>query len=174
MGAGKTTVGRRVAHRLRFRFIDTDRYIEEKVGLTVPEIFARYGEPEFRRLEAEVVQELATMNKVVIATGGGMGANPDHIASLKQHALVICLWATPEVLYRRLRRSKNRPLLQVPDPLSRIRELLQQRMPVYRQADVLMNTGLRSLTELVRQVLYHFRLAQQDTPTQELHRQIRS
>lgn len=161
MGCGKTTVGRRVAQKLGFRFIDTDQEIEFRAGMTILEIFERYGEATFRDMEAKLVQELESVNDAVIATGGGMGANPQHLASLKKHSLVICLWASPEVLYARLSQSKNRPLLQVDDPRGKIEQLLKERLPVYRQADVIMNTGLRSLDELVKQVVHQFLIVRQ-------------
>jgi len=158
MGVGKTSVGKRAARRLGFRFVDTDLMIEAREGRSIPEIFAAEGEPYFRGLEAQVVAELASERGLVIATGGGLGANPEHLQNLKRHALVVCLWASPDIIWERVQRKKNRPLLAAPDPKARIRELLNRRMAVYRQADVLMNTGLRPLTLLVRQVVYHFRL----------------
>lgn len=159
MGCGKTTVGRKVAQRLHYQFIDTDHLIETRLGMKIPQIFEKYGEAFFRNIEAEVVKELSVIRRAVIATGGGMGANPHHLASLKQHSLVICLWATPEVLYERLKKSSDRPLLYVSNPKARIEELLKDRMPVYRQADVIMNTGLRSIEELVRQVIHHYKIS---------------
>lgn len=159
MGTGKTTVGQAVARQLGFEFVDTDRLIEERAALSIPEIFARFGEAGFRELERTVVEGLSERENTVIATGGGVGANPGHLASLKRHALVVCLWASPEVIWRRVRRHRHRPLLQVPDPLARIRELLAERQPVYRQADVLMNSGLRQLRQVIQGVVHQFRLA---------------
>lgn len=164
MGSGKTTVGQAVARRLRFRFVDTDQLIEQRAGMSIPEIFAKKGEPAFRELERQVVGELAGLSGAVIATGGGVGANPDHIRSLKRHALVVCLWVTPEVVWQRVRNQTHRPLLNVPNPRERIRQLLAEREPVYRQADVLMNSGLRHLNQVVHNVIYQFRLMTRDRP----------
>jgi len=159
MGSGKSTVGQAVAAQLHFELVDTDRLIETAAGMTVHEVFSRFGESAFRDLEKRVVADLARRRDTVIATGGGLGANPEHLASLKTHALVVCLWASAEVIWERVHHHTHRPLLQVPDPQGRIRELLAQREPVYRQADVLINTGLRQFREVVQQVIIHFHLA---------------
>lgn len=158
MGAGKSTVGQSVARQLRFDFVDTDQLIEARAGLPISEIFAQQGEAAFREIEDQVVVELAARDQTVIATGGGVGANAEHLASLKQHALVVCLWVSPEVVWRRVRNQHHRPLLQVPDPKARIEQLLAERTPVYRQADVLMNSGLRQLGQVVQNVIHQYRL----------------
>ncbi len=158
MGSGKSSVGHAVAKRLGFEFLDTDHLIERRAGLSIPEIFDRPGEAAFRELEREVVEELATRERIVISTGGGVGANPGLLASLKTHALVIWLWASPETIWERVRRQTHRPLLYVGDPESRIRELLAQREPLYRQADVLLNAEVRQTAEVADQVVHQFRL----------------
>lgn len=159
MGCGKSSVGRLVADRLRFTFVDTDTLIEERAGQRIPEIFAGRGEAGFRELEREVVVGLGHLGGQVIATGGGVGANPDLQASLKQHALVVWLWVSPDSIWRRVRHQPHRPLLQVPSPEARIRELLAARLPVYRQADVLINADARRPGEVADQVIKEFRLA---------------
>lgn len=156
MGTGKSTVGHMAAHQLGFAFTDTDRLIEALAGKPVAEVFAQDGEEAFRKLEMQVVADLARLDRTVVATGGGLGANPNHLASLKQHALVVCLCASPEVIWQRVHHNVHRPLLQVPDPRARIRELLAAREPVYRQADVLVNTGPRQLRDVVQHVLREF------------------
>ena len=164
MGTGKSTVGRIAAQWLKFAFVDTDAWVEARAGQTIPAIFAQEGEAAFRAYERQVVAQLAAERDTVIATGGGLGADPDNLASLRTHALVVCLWAPPEVIYERVRHLTHRPLLQVADPAARIRELLAQRTPVYKQADVLLNTATRRSGEVVRQVVHHFRLAQNRAP----------
>src|SRR5438552_14450990 len=99
------------------------------------------------------------MQKTVIATGGGLSANADNLASLKQHALVVCLWASPEVIWERVHSQTHRPLLQGPDGMAKIRELLAKREPFYRQADVLVNTEMRSIREVTQHVLHQFQMA---------------
>jgi shikimate kinase len=161
MGSGKTAVGRMAAAQLSFDFVDTDALIEAAAGLTIPEIFAKEGEAGFRNWERQVVRTLETRTRTVIATGGGLPTYDDHLDQLKRHALVVCLWASPETLYERVRHHDHRPLLQTPDPLARIRELLSRREPFYRQADVLIHTEQRSIREVVAQVVHAFRTHQQ-------------
>ncbi len=162
MGTGKSTAGRMAARRLRFDFVDTDVLVELRAGKSVAEVFVREGEAAFREYERQVVSDLATRRGTVIATGGGLGANPEHLASLKAHALVVCLWAPAEVINARMRNLKRRPLLQVPNTLERIRELLGQRTSVYQQADVLINTASRHSHEIAQLVIRHFLSARRD------------
>lgn len=167
MGTGKSTAGHLAAAQLGFKFLDTDELIEAHVGKPIPRIFAEDGEEVFRRIEREVAEELAQQRKTVIATGGGLGANATLLEGLKRHSLVVCLWASPEQIWERVRHQSHRPLLQVPDPLERIRVLLAQREPVYRQADVLINTGYRQSREVVQQLLFHFHLASRTRPPRD-------
>lgn len=160
MASGKSTVGRIVADHLHFSFVDTDALVERRAGKSVASIFSEDGEEAFREHERHVVEELTERRRTVIATGGGLGADPAHLASLKTHALVVCLWATPEVLYERARHLDHRPLLQVPDPLARIRDLLAMRTPFYQRADVLINTAGREPHEVALIALRHFRSVQ--------------
>src|SRR5262245_7927876 len=137
MGTGKSSVGRLVAAQLRFDFVDTDQLIENRTGKRISDIFAQSGEANFRDIERQIVAEVGAMTRTVIATGGGLAADPENLIRLKEHALVICLWASAEVVWERVRTQSHRPLLQGPDPMTKIRELLALRGPVYRQADVL-------------------------------------
>jgi shikimate kinase len=165
MGSGKSSVGQLVAAQLHFQFLDTDALIEARAGHSIGEIFSREGEAAFRAWENQVVEELAGLERTVIATGGGLGANPEHLSSLKRHALVVCLWASPEVIWRRVHNQTHRPLLQDPNPQEKIRQLLAAREPVYKQADVLLNSGLRSIREVAHQVIHQFHQAQRaDAP----------
>lgn len=158
MGTGKTTVGRLVAELLRFNYLDTDDLIQTQTGRTISEIFAVNGEPVFRELEQNVVAELASRRKTVIATGGGLPVNPRNLASLKTHALVVSLWSSPDRIWERVRHQSHRPLLQDANPQAKIRELLAERKPFYQQADILLNTDLRSVREVAQQVIHQFRL----------------
>lgn len=159
MGTGKSSVGQVIAAHLHFTFLDTDHVIEARAGKTISEIFAQQGEPVFRDLENKIVSELETRKKTVISTGGGLPANPANLASLKTHSLVICLWASPEKIWERVRNQTHRPLLAEADPLAKIRALLAEREPYYRQADVLINTEMRSLKDVAQQVIHHFQRA---------------
>jgi shikimate kinase len=158
MGAGKTSVGRLVAEQLHFDYLDTDELIQSRTGRPIVEIFSTDGEAAFRKMEQALVGELAARTKTVIATGGGLPMNPQNLVSLKTHALVVCLWASPEKIWERVKNQTHRPLLHDADPQKKIRELLAAREPFYRQADVLLNTELRSVREVAQQVVHQFRL----------------
>ena len=158
MGAGKTSVGRLVAEQLHFDYLDTDELIQSRTGRPIAEIFSTDGEATFRKMEQELVGELAARTKTVIATGGGLPMNPQNLVSLKTHALVVCLWASPEKIWERVKNQTHRPLLHDADPQKKIRDLLAAREPFYRQADVLLNTERRSIREVTQQVVHQFRL----------------
>jgi shikimate kinase len=162
MGTGKSSVGRLVAEQLRFEFLDTDELIETRAGKSITELFAQHGEAAFRELERRLVTELAARAGTVISTGGGLPVDPANMASLKTHALVVCLWASPDRIFERVREQSHRPLLQEPDPRAKIRSLLAAREPFYRQADVLVNSESRSVREVAHQVIAQFRLATRD------------
>lgn len=159
MGTGKSSVGQLAAAQLRFRFVDTDELIEARAGKTVSAIFTHQGEARFREYERMVVDELKGLDRTVIATGGGLIVSKENLESLKSHALVVCLWASPETIWERVRHQTHRPLLQNPKPLARMRELLTEREPFYRRADVLVNTDLRSIKEVAHHVIHQFHLA---------------
>ena len=161
MGTGKTSVGRLVAEQLHFDYLDTDEMIQAATGKTVAYIFKTEGEKTFRALEQKIVGEIAARNKVVIATGGGLPPHAQNLAGLKSHALVVCLWASPEKIWERVKNQTHRPLLHNENPQRKIRELLAAREPFYKQADVLLNTELRSIREVAQQAVHQFRLATQ-------------
>jgi len=162
MGTGKTSVGRLVAEALGFEFLDTDELIQNRTCRSIPDIFAKDGEPAFRDLERQVVAELATREKTVISTGGGLPTNAENLAALRSYALVVCLWASPEKIWERVRHQSHRPLLHDADPQKKIRDLLAARKPFYQQADVLMDTDQRSAREVAQQIVLQFKLAARD------------
>jgi len=159
MGTGKSSVGQIVAQQLHFTFLDTDHVIESRTGKSISDLFAQDGEAAFRELEKKIVAELAARKKTVISTGGGLPVNPDNLASLKTHALTVCLWASAEKIWERVRSQTHRPLLNEPDPLAKIKKLLEQREPFYRQADVLLNTEMRALKDVAQQVIHQYHVA---------------
>jgi shikimate kinase len=161
MGAGKSTVGRLVARQLGFSFVDTDEAIEGRTRRRIAELFAEKGEAGFRALEREVLMEVVARDGLVIATGGGLVCQPGNLELLKANALVVCLWASVDTIWERVRHQTHRPLLRVPDPRGEIVRLLSLREPYYRQADVLVNSGLRSLREVAAHVAHHFQAARQ-------------
>jgi shikimate kinase len=159
MGTGKSSVGRLAAEQLRFDFIDTDEWIESQTGKSIADIFAQNGEQAFRELEENAANALASRRNLVISAGGGFVINPNNLASLKSHALVICLWASPEIIWERVKAQTHRPLLQHPEPLAKIRELIEERSAAYHEADAMIHSGFRSPREVAQQVLHQFHLA---------------
>lgn len=157
MGVGKSTVGNFLADLLGFELIDTDKLIEAREAKRISEIFAQQGEGHFRQLESELVRELASSQRKVISTGGGTIMNPKNLESLREHALIACLWASPETIYDRVRNQTHRPLLQGPDPLSRIRQLMSERAPTYRSAaDIMVGVDFRHAPEVARHIAKSF------------------
>jgi len=137
MGVGKTSIGRRLAARLGIPFVDADAEIEKAAGMSISDIFARHGEPDFRSGEARVIARLLETGPQVLATGGGAFMNAETRAAIRAKGISIWLNADFEVLMRRINKRKNdRPLLATPDPAATLRRLLAEREPVYAQADL--------------------------------------
>jgi shikimate kinase len=136
MGAGKSTIGRRLAARLGLPFIDADAEIEAAAGMTIPEIFERHGEPYFRDGEARVIARLLDGGPIVLATGGGAFMREETRNRIAAKAVSIWLKADPDVIMRRVRRRADRPLLQTSDPEGTVARLLMEREPIYQRADL--------------------------------------
>jgi shikimate kinase len=136
MGAGKTAVGRRLANRLDLPFIDADSEIEVAAGASISEIFAEHGEAYFRQGERKVIARLLENGPQVLATGGGAYMNPDTRANIKAHGLSVWLKADIKVLMKRVGRRDNRPLLAAGDPEKMMKRLMEERYPIYAEADV--------------------------------------
>lgn len=136
MGAGKTTIGRRLALRLALPFFDADREIERAAGMTVGELFRRHGEESFRRGEAQVMARLLAGPPHVLATGGGAVLDPGTRRLIRKHALVVWLKADLDTITRRATRRATRPLLENGDPRATLQRLLEERAPFYAEADV--------------------------------------
>ena len=154
MGAGKTTVGRQMARKLQLDFYDSDREIEARTGVSVPTVFEIEGEDGFRRREAQVIAELATLPACVIATGGGVVLRPENRAALKKSGWVVYLDVPPVILWERTRQDRNRPLLRVEDPLKRLQELYVMRDPLYREtADYTVDGSRLQASAIVQQLL---------------------
>lgn len=151
MGAGKTTVGRILSKRYHKTFHDSDHEIESRCGVKIPVIFEIEGEAGFRKREEAAIAELTALSNVVLATGGGAILSPTNRELLKSRGMVIYLRGSPEHLYERTRHDRNRPLLQTGNPLAKLRELYQQRDPLYREvADIVVDTGRQSVAGLAR------------------------
>ncbi len=159
-GSGKTTVGRQLARRLGVPFADSDHVIEQRLGCSVRSYFEREGEDKFRDIEQDVIDELSRNGAQVLSTGGGAVLRPVNRAHLRNRGSVVYLNSSPEELYRRLRHDTNRPLLQVADPLKRLRELYAQRDPLYREtAHFVLETGRPSVATLVNMIAMQLELA---------------
>jgi shikimate kinase len=166
-GGGKSTVGRQLARRLGWRFVDADSVIERRIGTSIREFFDREGEQAFREIETDVIGDLADKHHQVIATGGGVVLRSANRQQLREHCQVVYLRSSPEELFRRLKHDTSRPLLQVADPQSRLRELYQQRDPLYREvADFIVDTGRPSVGALVNMVLMQLELSGAIDPSQ--------
>ncbi|MBF0457787.1 MAG: shikimate kinase [Nitrospirae bacterium] len=140
MGTGKTTIGRVLAKALGRNLIDVDTEIEKDKGMKITEIFSSMGEAAFRDMETEMAGKISTLSNVVISTGGGIVLRRENIELLRKNGIVVNLTAAPEIIYARLSGSNDRPLLNVPDPLAKIRELLDFRTPLYLNADIVIDT----------------------------------
>ena len=151
MGAGKTTIGRLLARRLKLRFLDADHEIEARTGVQIPLIFEIEGEAGFRKREAHVLEALTKEDDLVLATGGGAVLDPQNRARLAQNGIVVYLNVPPMMLWERTRRDKKRPLLQVENPLGLLQELHAQRDPLYREiADIVLEGGGSNSHHLVK------------------------
>jgi len=153
MGAGKTTIAKALAKRLAYQFVDSDHEIEARTGVSLPTIFEIEGEEGFRQREAQVINDLAAMGGRVVATGGGAVLRAENRASLADSGLVIYLNVPLQTLCERTRHDKNRPLLQVSDPLLKLKELHEQRDPLYRSIADLVVNGSRITAQSVLQLL---------------------
>ena len=159
-GSGKSTVGRQLARQLQMRFADSDTEIERRLGVTIRDWFAEQGEESFRNVEAEVIDDLTRRHDTVLATGGGAVIRPENREALHARAKVVYLRSTPEELFRRLRHDTQRPLLQVADPLRRLRELFRDRDPLYRKtAHFVVEAARPSVSSLLGMVLMQLELA---------------
>jgi shikimate kinase len=159
-GSGKSTVGRQLARRLRLPFFDSDHVIEERLGCSIREYFAQAGEEAFRDREQQVLSDLAQGSDAVIATGGGAVLREANRNCLREGGKVVYLRSTPEDLFRRLRHDTQRPLLQVADPLAKLRALFAERDPLYREtAHFAIETGRPSVATLVNMIVMQLELA---------------
>jgi shikimate kinase len=153
MGAGKSTVGRQLAESLSYAFKDSDQEIQRRTGVDISTIFEYEGEDGFRARERQVIEDLVAEERIVLATGGGVILNAENRQNLAARGVVIYLHCTPEQQYARTSRDRGRPLLQTDDPLARLRELMDERDPLYRQvADLVVSTEKRGTASVVKEI----------------------
>ena len=159
-GSGKSTVGRQLARRLQLPFFDSDQVIEARLGCPIRQYFEREGEDRFRDVEAVVIDHLTLEERGVVSTGGGAVLRAANRQHLHQRGRVVYLKSSPDELFRRLRHDRNRPLLQVADPLQRLRDLYAIRDPLYREtAHFTLETGRPSVATLVNMIVMQLELA---------------
>ncbi len=154
MGSVKSAVGRTVAKMLGRRFIDTDHYIERKAGKSIPEIFKEDGEEKFRSIEREIIKKVSQYVGIVIATGGGAIKDPDNFKNLNESGWIIALYASPEVLYKRIAGKRARPLLAgEEDPVKVLEKIFNERKNMYAQAHFQVNTEEKEINQIAEEVI---------------------
>ena len=154
MGAGKSTIARRLAATLDKEFVDADRELEQRTGVGIPLIFELEGEAGFRKRERELLAELVMRNDIVLATGGGVVLAAENRANLAARGFVVYLDAPVDLLVARVARDRHRPLMQTPDPKATMRDIVRVRDPLYREsADIVVRSTHRSSRFVVREIL---------------------
>ena len=159
-GSGKTTIGRQLARRLDVRFFDSDSVIERRIGCSIREFFDRESEKSFRDVEQEVIDELTQNESCVLSSGGGVVLRQVNRDKLHQRCQVVYLHSAPEEVFRRLQHDRHRPLLQVSDPLAKLKELYELRDPLYREtAHFVIETGRPSVSIMVNMIVMQLEVA---------------
>jgi shikimate kinase len=153
MGSGKTSVGKQAANELDFQFVDTDELIERRMGKTINDIFARYGETFFRDLEKHVMRELTACSRLVIATGGGAVIADENWGSWRRNGIIIHLQVDADTVHQRTRHHTHRPLLQGTDSLVKIKTLLAERAARYAKADATVDTVEKTCQRVAKEVV---------------------
>jgi shikimate kinase len=168
MASGKTSIGRRLARRLGYRFVDTDHFIEEELGVTIAELFATKGEPYFRGLETRLARRLAKLDNAVVSTGGGLPITPGNLELLKLAGPVVFLKASLDDILQRLERDTRRPKLKEGEDLrDTVTRLLTQRLPRYEQADFVVETAQKGMNRVAGEIIRlvsGFRRPEEHTP----------
>lgn len=153
MGSGKSMIADALSGRLKRESVSIDRLIEHREGQSIAGIFEKKGEAYFRALEHTVIKEISNRRDIIIDCGGGVVLTQENLKLLKTHGIVFHLQASPEVIFERIRSERHRPLLQVPDPLGTLKLLYQQRLPLYNQADYIIDANDASIEGPVAEIL---------------------
>ena len=154
MGAGKTSIGKRLAKRLKRSFVDSDRTLEERTGVAITTIFELEGEDGFRDRETKILQELANLDNTVIATGGGIIVRESNRSLLKENGTIVYLQASVDSQLKRTRHDKKRPLLQTKNRRDKLQILAKQRDPIYKSlADIVIHTDSQSISHSISQII---------------------
>ena len=153
MGSGKSKVARSLAQRLKVELVNTDELIEARAEKSIDAIFKAHGEAYFRKVESEIIKKVSLCRGIIIDCGGGVVLGKENLQYLKVNGIVFYLQAAPEVIYQRIKDEGHRPLLNTPDPLGCIKELYQQRLPLYNQADYVIDASDASIEGPIVEIL---------------------
>ena len=153
MGTGKTAVSTELARLTGYNNVDVDEEIEKTAGMSIPDIFEKFGEKHFRDLETEEIKKVCKGRNLIISLGGGAVMRDENMQALREGGIIVCLVAEPETILQRTGNDTNRPLLQVEDPLKKINELLTLRKPYYERADEMVQTDSKSPLEVAEEIL---------------------
>lgn len=159
MGVGKTSVGKQLAEDLGYTFVDIDKLIEADQNLPITAIFSKFGEPYFRDVEAAIIRQVMTGERQVVSAGGGAVIRDANRDAFKKGGFVVCLAASPDVIYERIKHETHRPLLQTADPKATIKELLASRETFYAQADMSIDTSNKSIGDIIKAIKERIRHA---------------
>lgn len=164
MGTGKTAVSKELSRLTGFATVDVDTEIEKSAGMPITDIFKQFGEPHFRQMETDEIKKVSERENVIISTGGGAVLRQENINALRAGGLVVCLTASPETILKRTGDNNERPLLQVEDPIGKIKELLDFRKPYYEKADILVDTEGKSPRQVAEEILEKIKFPGSQTP----------
>ncbi len=153
MGAGKTSVSAELARLTGFARVEVDEEIERAAGMTITEIFEKFGEPRFREMETAEIKKAASGKGAIISTGGGAVMREENTDAMRANGVIVYLRAGPATVLERTSRNSDRPLLKVEDPLEKINELLAMRRPYYERADIIVDTDLATPREVAKEIL---------------------
>lgn len=153
MGTGKTEVGKELSKMLGLGLVDVDEEIVRAEGMPISEIFGRKGEPHFRDIETRKIKEVSKRKNLIVSTGGGAILRKENMDALRENGIIVCLMASPETILKRTGNDDTRPLLHVPDPLGKIKKLIELRMPFYKQADIMVETEDKTPRQAAEEIL---------------------
>jgi shikimate kinase len=164
MGTGKSAIGKKLAQSLGMGYLDTDEIIEKREGCKIFQIFQEKGESYFRKVETQMVKEVARWDNYVIATGGGVVLKEENMAALRKNGLIVCLSADPETIWKRIAEDQSRPLLKCKNPKKRIESLLKERQPYYQKVDFVIETSKLKDEEVVERIIATLKKAEGHSP----------
>ncbi len=157
MGSGKSIIGKLLAKKLNYTFIDTDDLIESNEDISINEIFNKKGESYFRKLENNICKELSSKKNLVIATGGGIVLNPENIKYLRKNGIIVNLKSSVDTLWNRIKNSSNRPLLKVENPFEKLKKIVEEREEFYNNADIFIFTDDLTVEEIIDNLIEKLR-----------------